>query len=401
MARRGFHLALLTFSALAAFLTAPLPACAEKSAARQQRDVEVDLGVLDEIRPYAEPQALPPPSQPLLPNVNAPLLTAPDTDHRPQAKAIEELRPEALLEHPGTVQTTPSPLSWSEPVPKPARKPYIDRAIKQPEFKPDTKLAVNAEAASGLSLDSAPLPVSAPTPELPVSEPPISELEEPAQALPEENISVTPPLPPRRPAKVHASESFVREARQNYETEQLKPVKPLPVEEAPLEAPPAPAPGLTEENPLPESGPTDPLEAALIKQTPRDVLASIDPAAHLPPPPSAVAPPAVSAAEPVLLGYKPGVTALPEKIQALLHERILLPLQKSEDMDIQITAYASVIDDRQNSDRRIALERALAVRDFFTGKGISQERLHIRALGKETDIEPLDRVEIILNQPSP
>lgn len=374
MARRGFYLALFTFPALATILTATLPARAETSAAQQHRDVEVDLGVLDEIRSYDPPQALPPPSpsQPASLNTDTPFLTAPESESIPEKLKPEPERTHSPLLPPETSPiaspaaipaTAPSTLSWSEHVPKPARKPYIGRTIEQPGPEMTVKT------------DLRPQPEELVQPASEVSSPP-------------------PPLPPRRPAKVNAPESFVREARENYAIEQLKPVKPIPVEEAPLETQPTP------ELIRAEDSPVDPLEATLIEQTPRDVLASIDPDAHLPPsgPPSQ--PQVIKTADPVLLGYKPGVTQLPEKIQTLLHERILLPLQKSEDMGLEITAYASVIDDRQNSDRRIALERALAVRDFFMTKGIAQERLHIRALGKETDIEPFDRVEIILSPPT-
>lgn len=238
-------------------------------------------------------------------------------------------------------------LLWKK-IPRPKRKPYFGRTPPPPVLVEDESIAP-------------PAPVK-------------------VQDIPEPVRTAKVPLPPHRPQKAYASKTFVRKAREEY----LVAVPAIPVEKEPLVE-------IKPDIKKPEES-NDPLERTLIEQDSRAVLASIDPEAHLPPlPEKPIEKPGV-----LSLGYQAGVTDLPQDIQSLLHERLVLKLQKSQDSRVEIIGFASVVNDQQNSDRRIALARALAVRDFLVQKNITPSRIDIRALGSNTDRSPVDRVDLIL-----
>ncbi len=62
---------------------------------------------------------------------------------------------------------------------------------------------------------------------------------------------------------------------------------------------------------------------------------------------------------------------------------------------IQLLAFGGTIAERSHTARRLALRRALAVRNYLMGRGISQERITVRAMGGATDGGPADRVDIV------
>ncbi len=65
------------------------------------------------------------------------------------------------------------------------------------------------------------------------------------------------------------------------------------------------------------------------------------------------------------------------------------------DFRIELRAFGGTAADRSHSARRIALRRALAVRNHLMGAGIDQERMIVRALGGASDGGPSDRVDVI------
>lgn len=78
-------------------------------------------------------------------------------------------------------------------------------------------------------------------------------------------------------------------------------------------------------------------------------------------------------------------------------EHLVVPaLNKNEDSRLIIEAYASSQDDGLNSDRRLALSRALSIRDYIMSKNIVSNRIDVRSLGAQGNIQPLDRVELII-----
>ncbi len=63
---------------------------------------------------------------------------------------------------------------------------------------------------------------------------------------------------------------------------------------------------------------------------------------------------------------------------------------------LMIQSYASPTDAGENSDRRIALARALDLRKVLMAQGVPSHRVDIRALGQKTDQTPVDRVDLSL-----
>lgn len=92
-------------------------------------------------------------------------------------------------------------------------------------------------------------------------------------------------------------------------------------------------------------------------------------------------------------------TDLGTKHSGPLRSSIAAFLAQNPDWRVQIQSFASSQDAGVSSDRRIALSRALAIRTFLIGQQIEASRIDVRALGAQTDIKPVDRVDIYLMNP--
>lgn len=62
---------------------------------------------------------------------------------------------------------------------------------------------------------------------------------------------------------------------------------------------------------------------------------------------------------------------------------------------IQLLAYGGSTAERSHTARRLALRRALAVRNYLMQRGVDQEQISVRALGGATDGAPPNRVDVI------
>ena len=71
-------------------------------------------------------------------------------------------------------------------------------------------------------------------------------------------------------------------------------------------------------------------------------------------------------------------------------------LMASEDLRLQLMAYAGNADMPASKARRLSLSRALAVRSFLIENGIRSTRIDVRALGNKTDDEPHNRVDVVI-----
>lgn len=76
-------------------------------------------------------------------------------------------------------------------------------------------------------------------------------------------------------------------------------------------------------------------------------------------------------------------------------DSIALHLASTIDSRLQVRAYAMGEDGTKASARRISLSRALAVRSYLMDKGVRPVRVDVRALGTDTDREPIDRVDLV------
>lgn len=90
-----------------------------------------------------------------------------------------------------------------------------------------------------------------------------------------------------------------------------------------------------------------------------------------------------------------------KKAQSDLNDEVmdneLFPLAKylaGNSKSLEIKAYASAATNRPNSDRRIALDRGLAIREFLVAQQIEPHRINLKSFGDNTTRQPTDFVEI-------
>lgn len=97
------------------------------------------------------------------------------------------------------------------------------------------------------------------------------------------------------------------------------------------------------------------------------------------------------------LGFAPGITALSEPQNLTLIDQILPALRANPTSRVQIQAFATPADTSQSSDRRIALSRALAIRDALLEDGVESRRIDVRAIGQNPNGMTMDQVDLILS----
>jgi len=75
-------------------------------------------------------------------------------------------------------------------------------------------------------------------------------------------------------------------------------------------------------------------------------------------------------------------------------DRLAAALSRN-DARIQLRAFGGDSVERTHAARRLALRRALAVRNYLMEHGIDQERINVRAMGGAADGGPSDRVDVV------
>jgi len=75
-------------------------------------------------------------------------------------------------------------------------------------------------------------------------------------------------------------------------------------------------------------------------------------------------------------------------------DRLAASLRGGDDR-IQLRAFGGSAVDRTHAARRLALRRALSVRNYLMDQGIDQQRITVRAMGGATDGGPSDRVDVV------
>ena len=84
-----------------------------------------------------------------------------------------------------------------------------------------------------------------------------------------------------------------------------------------------------------------------------------------------------------------------EQINAL--NLLIKPALNNKNNRLRLESYASLQDESISGDRRIALKRAMAIRKHLLSKQpIEPNRIDIRSLGAQTDVQPMDRIEIFV-----
>lgn len=95
--------------------------------------------------------------------------------------------------------------------------------------------------------------------------------------------------------------------------------------------------------------------------------------------------------------FKGTKTSLNEKTELTLKEIAAKALQH-EKQRIRVIGYASENADRTNSARRISLQRAIAVRNFFIRSGLDSSRINVQVMGSDNKKREKDRVEVVFVQ---
>jgi outer membrane protein OmpA-like peptidoglycan-associated protein len=97
------------------------------------------------------------------------------------------------------------------------------------------------------------------------------------------------------------------------------------------------------------------------------------------------------------LSFTPGTTALDDAQRLTLVSQLINIMNNNAAARAQIQAFATPVDGTQTGSRRIALSRALAVRDALIAHGLEARRIDVRALGENPAGTPLDQVDIIVS----
>ncbi|AVM74448.1 OmpA family protein [Magnetospirillum gryphiswaldense] len=149
-----------------------------------------------------------------------------------------------------------------------------------------------------------------------------------------------------------------------------------------------------------------PKPAPVVAAAPQPLLSPVPPAVSMPPQP--VVPPQVAALPssepPAMSGGSDTISLAFDAEDAKVSDRarndlvtLVKRMQKDEDLNLQLLAYASGDEASASKARRLSLSRALEVRKYLMDKGIRSTRIEVRALGNKLDGRGSpDRVDAVL-----
>ncbi|OJX79455.1 MAG: hypothetical protein BGO92_13355 [Magnetospirillum sp. 64-120] len=303
-----------------------------------------------------------------------------------KAAAAKPPKAQAAKAAPAKVAATkPAPAAVAKPQP-PREEPADIAAMMQ-----ERKAAEVAKPAAAPAKVAATGAVPAAKPGVPPKAAPIAETVPAAApkvetAKPVEVAKVPEPVKAPEPVKVAEPAPAKVEA-----------AKPVEVAKAPEPAkvePPAPVAALA-----PAAAPV--AAAPVVAAAPQPLLAPVPP--PIPVMPQQVAslpsaePPAMSrGSDTVSLMFPAEDSKLSDASRGDL-AALVKRMQKDEDLNLQLLAYASGDEASASKARRLSLSRALEVRKVLMDKGIRSTRIEVRALGNKLDGRgPADRVDAVL-----
>jgi outer membrane protein OmpA-like peptidoglycan-associated protein len=250
-------------------------------------------------------------------------------------------------------------------------------ATPLPPDKADEALPLNQNEIEAVPLEAIPAP-SAPLKSAPSGKARI--IKPPPKKPVADKMLLPPPLP-----------SIVTPAQKPAQKETQKPAS----VKKPVAPPKAPAPKAKPS--APKAKPSVPkAEPPVAKAEPVPPKAKPYAVKAVQSAPLASPPPVDTAADVTLTFDKLSSTLSPDSEQKL--NALLERLSEPADVRLQIRAYASGEDGSQSSARRMALSRGLMVRSYLMDKGVKPTRVDVRAMGSETDRNPLDRVDLVFVQ---
>jgi len=298
---------------------------------------------------------------------------------------------------------------------------YVERdiVVTPPVLFPPRTMPVSVLTGplANRRFDSAPLlrrQVLAPP--VPTAAPPSTFTPPPAVASPP---TFAPPVALQRPAPVAPAPAKVEvRAAPPAPPKAPTPVPPVPV--------PPPAPSVAKVAPTPDAAPQEkvavaaPPPATTASPPPLSVPpappvqeepAPPKPAAQTPPTPALTpsptgpvpAAPVQTASRPDVITEQPSFRVLFDEASAKISDSARAPLQElsdkmkeSENLRVQLLAYADGTAETASQARRLSLSRALAVRSFLINQGVRSTRMDVRALGNKAKSGPTDRVDAVL-----
>ena len=233
--------------------------------------------------------------------------------------------------------------------------------------------------------------VQAPVTAAPMPAPANVEVRAAAPATPKPPTPVPPPpTPPSAPAVATVDPAPAPTA--------------APTEEVKIAAPAPPAATSAPEPPEPPT-PAPQQKAPEPPETTAETPSTTPSAPTLTPSPIGTVPPAPvqTASRPDAALAAPSYRVLFENKSAKISDSARAPLQElsnvmkeSENLRVQLMAYADGTSETASQARRLSLSRALAVRSFLINQGVRSTRMDVRALGNKAESGPSDRVDAVL-----
>ena len=279
-----------------------------------------------------------------------------------------------------------------------ARPPRAAAMAQGPVFKPYTpgKAKVAVAAKPAVVAEAEPVPI------VPVAKPRVSE----------------PKAKPAAPTKPQVAEAVsapkgpqisLPEVKPAETAKPAEPVKPVASAEIAKPAkPPVPAVAAVAQlaAPQPVISPTAAPQPVVAPSAAPQPVASTAILAPVPPPVSVMPPqvaslpssepPAVSGGDTISLAFDPDEAKLSDRARDSL-AALVKRMQKDEDLNLQLLAYAAGDDTSASKARRLSLSRALEVRKVLMDKGVRSTRIEVRALGNKLDGRgAADRVDAVL-----
>lgn len=317
---------------------------------------------------------------------------------KPQADQKSAIVPPAVLPVPA-VAPAPAPSTASSPLPE--KTDHVETDIADPIFIPEAKPAPVAKS-SAKAAAVMPAPVVPPAPVAKKSEPAL----------------VKSPRPDARPASKVTSNGVVTGPKT------MPSVPAQPVEQEMLDVAVLPSsdqaiPRGPDQVPAPDTGPTilerhqQQMKAKRADKTAEEKTEPVDPVATLATAKTASKEQDVTPASfengdakdvlKKILPYLPGQIKLEDTEMASVGAGILDELKLRDQWRIQIRSYATAQGGGVNSDKRISLSRAIALRKALVDQGVRSSRIDVRAEGSAAHVgagESGDRIDLYLYRPT-
>lgn len=332
----------------------------------------------------------------------APVVASDAETHTPEPKdepkievAATEIAPDVKAEEPKAVEAAPAEAATIKETP----------AAVAAEEK--TEEAKTAEAETKDEGSPAPVQMAqADIPQTPVAHPAKSRIISQPPRLKEQTLQ---PLLPRTapagkpivsaPPGAAALAAPVRPVVPTVPKMTAQPVAPVAADPLPDTAPAAPVEQVAPVQPqapaapVAEASPTPAPENAAARPS-LEIVAPPLADVNAQPEPQEAAMPVVPVIDDLTLGFPGNSSDLTGESQKKL-DAVIRQMSEMIEGRLQVRGYASGEDGSQSSARRIALSRALAVRSYLMDKGIKPNRVDVKAAGKDSDRQPLDRVDLI------